>query len=291
MLRRLTIWFLIAISLVTCSARKGGAVVESHRGLIANPLSRGESAEYFWSKPEGDGPFPLIVFLHGHQEPGSTRIGGRAFVDWGVLSDYAKSGFVALSVSQPGYGGSEGAPDFCGPRTQAAVRTVINHFRAAKFVDPTRIAIEGISRGAVVGAMVAAHDPEVRAVVLIGGVYDLKGFFAAHCRDGAKTAVSHSICDALQQEMTTSDEEFSARSALTLAGKIKAHVLILHGANDQNAPVQQARVFADVLQKAGVDSELHVFPGVNHQIPLAKRQTIIARFLERSLELSQKIPG
>ena len=53
MLRRLTIWFLIAISLVTCSARKGGAVVESHRGLIANPWSRGESAEYFWSKPEG----------------------------------------------------------------------------------------------------------------------------------------------------------------------------------------------------------------------------------------------
>jgi dipeptidyl aminopeptidase/acylaminoacyl peptidase len=89
--------------------------------------------------------------------------------------------------------------------------------------------------------------------------------------------------------MTTSDEEFSARSALTLAGKIKAHVLILHGADDQNAPVQQARVFADVLQKAGVDSELHVFPGVNHQIPVAMRQTIINVFLERSLGLSQKI--
>jgi len=287
---KLTILFLIALPLLPGSAKKSGALVESHRGLIANTFSRGESAEYFWSKPEGNGPFPLIVFLHGHQEPESGRIGGRAFVDWGVLSEYAKSGFVAISVSQPGYGGSEGSADFCGPRTQAAVRTVIDHFRAAKFVDPGRVAIEGISRGAVVGAMVAAHDPEVRAAVLIGGVYDLKRFFDAQCRNGAKTRVDRSICDSIQQEMSITDEQFSARSALSLARKIKAHVLILHGAEDQNAPVEQARAFADVLQKAGVDSELHVFPGVNHQIPVASRQTIINAFLERSLGLSQKIP-
>jgi dipeptidyl aminopeptidase/acylaminoacyl peptidase len=93
----------------------------------------------------------------------------------------------------------------------------------------------------------------------------------------------------MQQEMSITDQEFSARSALSLARKIKAHVLILHGAEDQNAPVEQARAFADVLQKAGVDSELHVFPGVNHQIPAAMRQTIINVFLERSLGLSQKI--
>jgi dipeptidyl aminopeptidase/acylaminoacyl peptidase len=280
MLRRITIAFLIAFSLATCSAKESSTVVQSHRELIASSLSPNEKAEFFWSKPAGDGPFPMIVFLHGHQEPASARIGGKAFVDWGVLDDYANTGFVTLAISQPGYGNSEGKPDFCGPRTQAAVKTVIDHFRTLKFVDSSDVAIEGISRGAVVASMVAAQDASLRAIVLIGGIYDLKSFYADQCVTGAKTAPTYSICQSIREEMPISDQELVNRSAAYHAANIKAQVLILHGAEDQNAPVEQARTFAAVLQKSGAKVEIHVFPKANHQIPMAERQPIISAFLK-----------
>jgi|HubBroStandDraft_3_1064219.scaffolds.fasta_scaffold33707_2 dipeptidyl aminopeptidase/acylaminoacyl peptidase len=291
MLRQLTIGLLITLSLASCSAKSIGSTTQPQRELIANSLTPNERAEFFWSKPAGDGPFPMIIFLHGHQETGANRIGGRAFVDWGVLDGYAKAGLIAVSVSQPGYGSSEGKPDFCGPKTQAAVRAVIDHFRATKFVDPRKIAIEGISRGAVVAAMVAAHDANVRTAILIGGVYDLKGYYNDHCAPARKTSMPDSICQSISEEMPINDEEFANRSALDYAANIKAQILILHGAEDQNAPAGQAQTFADALRKAGANIELHIFPGVNHQIPLRARQPIVNAFLKRTLGLAQELPG
>jgi dipeptidyl aminopeptidase/acylaminoacyl peptidase len=170
------------------------------------------------------------------------------------------------------------------------VKTVIEHFRGAKFVDPGEIVIEGVSRGAVVASMVAAQDSKLRAVVLIGGVYDMKSFYNGQCLSSSKGPIAESICGSIRQEMPITDQGFAERSALMYASKIKAHVLILHGAEDQNAPAAQAEAFAAALQKSGANVELHVFPGFNHQIPLAKRQLIINAFLKRNLNLPQELP-
>jgi dipeptidyl aminopeptidase/acylaminoacyl peptidase len=86
------------------------------------------------------------------------------------------------------------------------------------------------------------------------------------------------------------EEDLANRSALNYASKIKSDILILHGAGDQNAPLGQAQAFAEALRKAGVGVEFDVFPGVNHQIPLPKRQPIINAFLKRTLGLTQELP-
>lgn len=39
-----------------------------------------------------------------------------------------------------------------------------------------RVVIEGISRGAIVASLVAAHDPSIAGIVLIAGLYDLHEF-------------------------------------------------------------------------------------------------------------------
>ena len=84
----------------------GGQSIQNNYGheFIPNPVAPGERIEFFWDKPEGPAPFPVVVFLHGHQEPGPGRIGGRAFIDYGVLEAYARAGVLAVSVLQPRYG-------------------------------------------------------------------------------------------------------------------------------------------------------------------------------------------
>jgi len=95
--------------------------------------------------------------------------GGEAFVKTGRLGVMATRGYVAAAVSQPGYGKSDGPPDYCGPFTQDAVQAAVEFLRRQTFIDPTRIALYGYSRGAIVASMVAT---KVAAVVLGAGAYD-----------------------------------------------------------------------------------------------------------------------
>src|SRR5262249_24918874 len=144
--------------------------------FIPHPDDSSKRVEYFLKQPAGSGPWPAVIFLHGHHE--GARPGGRDFVKWGVLDRFAGRGYLAGGVSQPGYGNSTGPADFCGTFTQHAVSGVIAKLRADGYVSPGRIVIEGISRGALVAGLIAASDASVAGIVLISGLYDLPGFVA-----------------------------------------------------------------------------------------------------------------
>lgn len=48
------------------------------------------------------------------------------------------------------------------------------------------------------------------------------------------------------------------------AGEVSARVLVFNGAADPYAPPEQVEVFEQEMKKAGVDYELHNYPGVKH---------------------------
>jgi dipeptidyl aminopeptidase/acylaminoacyl peptidase len=247
------------------------------RDLLADPLDPHRRVEVYWARPNGNGRYPLLVFLHGHQEPAERRVGGRAFVDWGVLRETADGGVVAVAVSQPGYGASDGPADYCGPATQDAVITVLSHFRDQPFVDPARIVLEGISRGAIVAAMVASRFDGLAGLILISGVYDLKALYDAD--------PNNRILENLAREAVPLDPQaFAARSPLGHVSQIRAPALVLSGARDPVAPPDGARAFAAALRGAGVEADFVSFPTSSHQIPMSERGPIVARFLNRRLK-------
>jgi dipeptidyl aminopeptidase/acylaminoacyl peptidase len=232
----------------------------------------GRKVELFWAKPAEQGRRPAVLFIHGHQE--TNRNGGETYVNIGRLGTMARRGYVAAALSQPGYGNSDGPPDFCGPFTQDAALAALAHLRAKPFVDPDRVAVFGYSRGAIVASMVATRDARLAGVILGAGVYDFFTWYPTPMR-----GIDHNI----SAEAGTSAAAFRARSALHHADRIRAPVLILHGQRDGRVPVGQAQAFAARLSAAGVPVRLKVFPDAAHGIPAEDQYGEVYPFLARVL--------
>jgi len=242
-----------------------------HHELLPHSQDRNKAVELFSAKPEGNGPFPVVLFIHGHQE--GPRDGGEAYVRTGRLGIMALRGYVSAAVSQPGYGNSAGPPDYCGPFTQQAVLVAIDYLRRQPFVSANKVALFGYSRGAIVAAMVATQDPGLAAVVLGAGAYD---FFNWH-------PTLPGIARNRDAEAGTSADAFMARSAMYHAEQIKAPVLLLHGAADERIPVQQAEAFAARLKAAGVRYRIKIYPGTPHGIPIDDQYREVFPFLDEFL--------
>ena len=171
--------------LLGCAAVEDGPLIDRagrvvHRELLPHSNDKNKKVEIFWTKPTGDGPFPAVLLIHGHQE--QIKNGGEAFVRTGRLGAIASQGYIAAAFSQPGYGNSDGPPDYCGPFTQDAVMVALEFLRKQPFVRPDKVALYGYSRGAIVASMVATKDNKLASVVLGAGAYDFFSWYPTPLR-------------------------------------------------------------------------------------------------------------
>lgn len=264
----------LAIGFLT---RASASSAQSAALLIPHPEDVSKQVEYFMRRPIGEGPWPTLIFLHGHQE--DPRMGGGVFVQWGVLDQAAERGYLAVAVSQPSYGRSTGKADFCGPFTQQAVRGVISKLRADGNVSPRKLVIVGTSRGALVAGLVAAQDSSVSGVVLISGLFDLRDLG----EEANANEMKRAVLDAVVAETGGGDEALRARSVMSFAGDIKAPTLILNGGKDDRTDADQARQLADEINRKGGNARAIIYPDLGHQIPVEIRGRDIDRFVEEIL--------
>ena len=264
---------LMLVGLIACTSHKAARALTLS---LVHPDDPAKKVEYFLEKPSGVGPWPTMVFLHGHQQ--WPRAGGYDFVKWGVLDQFAKRGYLAVAVSQPGYGSSTGPADFCGPFTQHAVAAVIAKLRSDGYVLDNRILIEGISRGALVAGLVAAHDPSIRGIVLISGLYDLPSYARA-----AQSPMSLSVVYSMKAETGGREDALKARSLLYLARNLKAQTLVLNGAKDDRTDSDQSRRLADTINASGGHARAIIYPQYGHQIPVEVRNKDVEPFIQQIL--------
>ena len=200
------------------------------------------------------------------------------FSDWGVLSEYARLGYLAVAISLPGYGGSTGPRDFAGPFTQHAVNAVIDRLQKDGRINPKRVVIEGISLGAVVGALVAAEAPSIAGLVLISGLYDLPAFL-----NEPRTSAAAAVRSAVFAQTGGSQLALAERSALRKASDIRASTLILNGARDDRTDSNQARQLADAINAAGGRAEVRIYHEFGHEIPFRAREPMVSAFIGSTL--------
>ena len=157
-------------------------------GLVREVFYRGEPYQgkptrvfAYVGSPEGTGPFPGIVLVHGG--------GGQAFKEW--ARHWAKRGYVSIAMDTAGNGpGKKRLPDGGPDQTHAfkfrnfdaddardmwtyhAVSDVIlahSLLRSLPYVDPERTALTGISWGGYLTCLTSGIDQRFKASVPVYG--------------------------------------------------------------------------------------------------------------------------
>lgn len=111
------------------------------------------------------GPRPALLILDGS--------GGDARRCVAANRSLTELGLHLACVSIPGYGRSSGPSRFVGRQAVAAARRALDLLAARKDVDPKRIAVWGLSDGAVAAGLLMDVHSRPWAVVLESGAYDM----------------------------------------------------------------------------------------------------------------------
>ena len=213
-------------------------------------------------RPEGKGPFPGIVLVHGG--------GGQAFSKW--ASHWAGRGYVAIAMDTAGNGPEkvrlpDGGPDQSDQvkfrdfddssirdmwTYHAVSDVVLSHslLRSLPEVDPDRTALTGISWGGYLTCLTAGIDPRFKAAVPVYGC----GFL----HDNSAWLDSGSIGRLSDLSRRLWIRNFDPGQHV---GKTKCPILFLNGTNDFAYPLDSYRKTIEQVAPDLVTTSIH------HKLP------------------------
>jgi dienelactone hydrolase len=216
-------------------------------------------------KPEGKGPFPVMLISHGLG--GSAESFGlnkaREMVKWGyvcIAPDYTHSAKF-LSGQRPGGKGAPkngAAKGGGGPATNPQYAT---YGASAENLRRAHTCLELVSQMAEVdGKRVFAYGHSMGGFVTIGLAASTPGWLKAAAITGSGIAPQ---------------DGFPAPSAAK-AEQVRTPFLIFHGSVDPVVRPQQSADFKAILDKHRVPNERTVYDGEGHPIDQTKRDEVFA---------------
>ncbi|MGH7949053.1 MAG: alpha/beta hydrolase family protein, partial [Candidatus Binataceae bacterium] len=222
--------------------------------------------EGYFVRASTEGRSPALLMLLGRDTDAAKCVAqGRLL---------AVGGVHVACVNIPGFGRSTGPSRFVGAQAVATARRALDLLEQRPDVDRTRLAVWGVSDGAVAAGLLMDFDPRPRAVILQSGAYDLLNLWPE-----APLATKLAIL----REVWPSRRVLRERSVIeNLPQRLDVDVLILHGDRDPRMPVDQARRLATALKARGARVEALYFRNGRHN--LGQRTTDPARhFIRESL--------
>lgn len=203
----------------------------------------------YLSVPPSDTPPPVVVYVTGWE--GSKEESSMA------IDEMHERGLATLTMDFPGIGetlqhlpmtGNYGPP----------VSAVIDFLQARDDIDPSRIALEGTSRGGLLASKGAAHDPRVAALAAVGPGYETRRL----TWPGMDSLVTAYLQHLFHVDSPEAAEERVAQPDLSLEGapgRITCPTLIV--TDDQESEAQYGGSVRFYEELAATDKKLLVISG------------------------------
>jgi len=245
----------------------------------------GESVPVFLFRPEGEGPFPVVVTVHGGPEAQWLPWFSPSFAP---LTQYLVSrGFAVAAPNvrgSTGYGKRYEHLDDIELRLDSVedLRALHGWLDARPEIDGSRAVVYGRSYGGYMVLAALAFQPDLWAAGIEAvGISSLVTFLenTSDYRRAAREREYGSLAN---------DREFLERaSPMSRIDEIRAPLFIQHGRNDPRVPVSESEHIAAVLRERGVECELLIFEDEGHTVEkLPNKIEMFERavaFLERVL--------
>ncbi|MCE9530935.1 MAG: alpha/beta hydrolase [Planctomycetes bacterium] len=238
--------------------------------------------------PQGKGPFPTVVCVHG----GAWRFGKREDVrSWIEL--LANEGYVAVAVSY------RLIPDCKFPDPIVDCKTAVRFLRANAekyLIDKNHIGALGISAGGHLvsllgtmknqagfeGTLYPEQSSQVQAVVSYFGPTDL-------CEWGKDESAQNGIfVPMLGARFKDKPEVYKSASPINYVSKDVPPFLFFHGTKDWLVPIEHSRKMNEKLKDVGVSSRLVEIEGAAHGWGGADGQKTTAATLQFLAETLKK---
>lgn len=252
-------WHLNAVS---------GFAAEAGKKEVIFLTQDGQQLKGLVQKPSGDGPFPVVIVIHG---------GSGMTDDHAELCGYfVKYGFVGVTYARRGFPFGSGSPDRNIRYTDyifkdiADLNSVIVQLRKFEFVGNAPISVMGWSEGGQIAYLAACQIKELKAVIGLDGVTDYLDWYDWTSTEYPKFPIARlrSTAENVRKVFGCAPEACKDRylslSPIQQVDQISCPIMIAHGEKDVQVPVRQAYKFAESLKSLNNSHEIHVYPNEGH---------------------------
>ena len=251
------------------AARKyGGGVLEdlgslnSSSGAFSRRLfryrSEGLNLYGFINLPEGEGPFPLIIMLHGYVNPQEYKT-----LDYSTryADALAEAGYIVLHPNLRGYAPSPEAENAFGIGDTVDILNLLSLSRQSagvdgllKKADGTKIGLWGHSMGGGIVLRILTIEKDIQAALLYASINADEKINLMHFEEDGRGT----------EEISAPDEILERISPLGYLDRINTPISIHHGDADSLVPVEWSEDLCQHLKSKGKSVDCLIYEGQPH---------------------------
>lgn len=264
--------------------RKYGGGVLQDEGLINEETgfkryqfkyrSEGLDLFGFMDVPDGNGPFPVVILLHGAVDFSSYQTVDytRRYAD-----ALAQAGYIVINPNLRGYLPSQDGNNDFGVGDTIDTLNLISLIRTQSGItgllekaDKQRIGLWGHSMGGGIVLRALIIDPGLKAGLLYASVNANEALNLAHFGNDGRRETKFKIPGAALNLISPSQS----------MGKVIAPLSVHHGAEDETVPVRWSQELCQNLQDLGKQVECFLYPGAAHTFQNSGDTIFIQRMIE-----------
>lgn len=236
----------------------------------------------FMDVPNGEGPFPVVIVIHGYVDPAiyNTLTYTTRYAD-----ALARAGYIAIHPNLRGYPPSDEGPNLIRVGFARDILHLIADIQeqagiagdALEFADAEHIGIWGHSMGGGITQRVLAVNDAIDAAILYGAMSGDEQRNHERIRDVFSGGARGNWED---DATAPTVDELARISPINFIGDYSAPIAIHHGTLDDQVPLEWSQEVAQLLADAGKHVEYYEYEGQPHTFVGAGDTLFIQRMID-----------